>query len=108
MDGTLPDHVRALVDEIENDVGEGNDDALPGNGVASHSEVEDAVREILLDGAALRRGWFNADRLQALIDDHVSGRRDNATKLWALIQLELWLRTFVDGQARESLAVSVA
>jgi asparagine synthase (glutamine-hydrolysing) len=70
-------------------------------------DLQGFVREILLDGGALRRGWFHADRLRVLIDDHVSGRRDNATKLWALIQLELWLGTFVEGRARESLAVSL-
>ncbi len=70
--------------------------------------LRDLPREILLDPVSVKRGWFREAALGALIDDHVAGRRDNGTKLWALIQLELWLRTFVDGHAEQSLAVNVA
>ena len=31
--------------------------------------------------------------------------RDNADKLWALIQLELWLRTFVDTRTTAPLSL---
>jgi len=52
MDGHVPDDVRALVDEIERDVGE--DGSRPGSDAradAGHTPgpVEDAVREILLE-----------------------------------------------------------
>jgi len=32
---------------------------------------------------------------------HLEGRADNSHKLWALIQFELWLSTFVDGGRSE-------
>jgi asparagine synthase (glutamine-hydrolysing) len=53
-------------------------------------------REILLDSTARARGMFRPEYIESLIADHQSGGRDNATRLWALIQLELWHRTFVD------------
>ena len=58
-------------------------------------QLRDMPREILLDPVATERGWFQEATVRSLIEDHVDGRRDNTTKLWALLQLELWLRTFV-------------
>jgi asparagine synthase (glutamine-hydrolysing) len=63
--------------------------------------LRELPREVLLDRASVNRGWFREESLRSMIDDHVSGRRDNATKLWALIQLELWLRTFIDDRVRQ-------
>jgi asparagine synthase (glutamine-hydrolysing) len=55
--------------------------------------------EVLLDPAATSRGWFRPEAVTRLIDDHVSGATDNAYKLWALLQLELWLRQYIDAAA---------
>jgi asparagine synthase (glutamine-hydrolysing) len=70
-------------------------------------QLRDLPAEILLDPRSLDRGWFREATLRTLIDDHATGRRDNTTNLWALIQLELWLRTFVDARVREPLALNV-
>lgn len=55
--------------------------------------------EILLDEHSTNRGIFNPDGVAALIDEHLAGRRDHSHRLWALIQLELWLRTYIDRTA---------
>ena len=49
MDGHLPERVRALVDEIEREVGEDDDGAGPATEQLAPSPVEDAVREILVE-----------------------------------------------------------
>jgi asparagine synthase (glutamine-hydrolysing) len=59
-------------------------------------DLKDLPREVLLDGRSLQRGFFQQKTVQRIIDDHISGARDNSGKIWALIQFELWLRTFVD------------
>ena len=69
-------------------------------------ELRDLPREILLDPATLGRGYFREPVVRGLIDDHVAGRRDSANKIWALIQLELWLRTFIDTKSRQPLAIT--
>ena len=52
--------------------------------------------EILLDETSLGRGFFREEKLRAIVDGQVSGRADNSNKIWSLLQLELWLRTYVD------------
>ncbi|MEO6349513.1 MAG: GTP cyclohydrolase I FolE [Candidatus Limnocylindrales bacterium] len=47
MEGTLPDRVRMLVEEIEREVGE--DDHDPAGASSSREPVEDAVRQILVE-----------------------------------------------------------
>jgi len=65
------------------------------------SDLRELPREILLDPRALDRGYFREPELRRLIDSHLEGRADNSHKLWALIQFELWLSTFVDGGRSE-------
>lgn len=52
--------------------------------------------EVLLDERSLGRGLFRELALRSLIDDHLDGTADNSSKLWALLQLELWFRTYID------------
>jgi asparagine synthase (glutamine-hydrolysing) len=52
--------------------------------------------DILLDPATLQRGWFRRQRLEQIIEEHERGVTDNTNEIWALIQLELWLRMFID------------
>ena len=70
--------------------------------------LRELPREILLDPTALDRNFFREEYVRGLISDHVSGARDNASRLWALIQLELWLRTFVDRRANGPLTLDLA
>ena len=36
----------------------------------------------------LDSGWFDADALSRLAEDHIAGRRDHARELWQLVMLE--------------------
>jgi asparagine synthase (glutamine-hydrolysing) len=59
-------------------------------------ELLELRRNVLLDERLMGRGTFRTEALAASMDDHVSGRQDNSSRLWSLIQLELWVRTCVD------------
>ncbi len=59
-------------------------------------ELRELPRDVLLDDRSTGRGIFRTEALTALIDEHLAGRRDNSNRLWSLIQLELWLQTYVD------------
>jgi asparagine synthase (glutamine-hydrolysing) len=44
-----------------------------------------------LDGERLRsQGIFNADYVERLIEEHLSGTKNNRKKLWTLLMFELW------------------
>lgn len=47
----------------------------------------------------LSRGLFESAGLEALIAEHLSGRKDHGTLLFRLLSVELWFRIFVDDQA---------
>jgi asparagine synthase (glutamine-hydrolysing) len=64
--------------------------------------------EILLDPTALSRGMFRPDYVRGLIRDHSEGRRNNGYRIWALVQLELWQRTFVDRLSDGPLELGIA
>jgi asparagine synthase (glutamine-hydrolysing) len=70
--------------------------------------LRDVPAEVLLDARSLDRGWFREDRVRALIRDHQDGARDNSGRIWALLQLELWLRSYVDGSVAGPVALAVA
>jgi asparagine synthase (glutamine-hydrolysing) len=71
-------------------------------------ELRHLPSEILLDPRSIDRGFFRESRIRALIDQHVTGTSDNKDKLWALIQLELWLRTFIDTKSAAPLVLDFA
>jgi asparagine synthase (glutamine-hydrolysing) len=57
------------------------------------------VNELALGERARERGIFRPDVVRCLADEHLSGRVDHTERLWALVNFELWLRRFVDGDA---------
>jgi asparagine synthase (glutamine-hydrolysing) len=62
-------------------------------------ELRELPRDILLDEHSINRQMFRPKAVATLIDDHIAGRRDNSKRLWSLLQLELWLRTYIDRTA---------
>jgi asparagine synthase (glutamine-hydrolysing) len=59
------------------------------------------AEEILLDPRSLERGLFKEEGLRSIIREHVEGAFDHERKIWILLQLELWFRTYIDGPPRE-------
>ena len=65
--------------------------------------------DILLDPGALDRGLFREERLRTIVSEHLDGSRDHGHRIWTLLQLELWFRTYIDRAPGESpLALSMA
>jgi asparagine synthase (glutamine-hydrolysing) len=61
------------------------------------------AREVLLDSRARQRGVFEARGVEQLIDAHRAGATDGTDALWALLNLELWYRTCIDGDGVQVL-----
>ncbi|RLD16153.1 MAG: asparagine synthase (glutamine-hydrolyzing), partial [Caldiserica bacterium] len=56
------------------------------------------LKEIILSEKALKRGYFDGNRLRQFVYDHIEGRADYGYCLWALLMLELWHRVFIDNE----------
>jgi len=59
-------------------------------------ELKEYAYQVLLDRVSIGRGYFNLAYVQALLDDHLVGRGDHSGRIWALLNLELWHRMFID------------
>lgn len=55
--------------------------------------------EILLEPRTLQRGYFKRAAVEALIDEHVRGRRNRSGMLWRMLVLELWHRNFMEARS---------
>ncbi len=55
------------------------------------------AREVLLDRRSRERGIVNPRAVERLLADHQAGTCNGGDALWALVNLELWHRTFIDG-----------
>jgi asparagine synthase (glutamine-hydrolysing) len=60
------------------------------------NELRPLIDDALLSARALNRGYFRADSLRRLVREHTDGSRDHASRLWALLWLELWHQEFLD------------
>jgi asparagine synthase (glutamine-hydrolysing) len=54
--------------------------------------------EYVLGSRAMERGMFNPEFVRVLVNQHQRGEADHSERLWSLVNLEMWLRRFVDGE----------
>ena len=54
------------------------------------------VPELLLDSTSRERGILNVDHVAALLRQHQAGVGGHDHRLWSLLILESWMRTFID------------
>ncbi|MBD0372878.1 MAG: asparagine synthase (glutamine-hydrolyzing) [Pyrinomonadaceae bacterium] len=56
------------------------------------------IDEYVLSERAMSRGLFNAEFVRQLVARHMKGE-NHSERLWALVNFEMWLRAFFDGEA---------
>ena len=61
------------------------------------------VDEFVTGPRATRRSLFNAAFVRELANEHRTGVVPQGTRLWLLINLEIWQRIFIDGEPIESI-----
>jgi asparagine synthase (glutamine-hydrolysing) len=59
-------------------------------------DLRDLLCDTLTSSRARQRGYFNPGAVEAILDEHLRGRRDNSRHLWGLLTLELWHQSFID------------
>ncbi|MDT7540272.1 MAG: hypothetical protein QOE33_176 [Acidobacteriota bacterium] len=60
-------------------------------------EYKHVIEEYVLSARASERGIFERDYVRTLVARHDAGE-NHAERLWALVNFEMWLRRFVDGE----------
>ena len=61
------------------------------------------ARDVLLDSRSRERGIIEPAAIEQLLDSHAAGTVNGTDAIWSLINLELWYRTFIDGDGVQTL-----
>jgi asparagine synthase (glutamine-hydrolysing) len=72
-------------------------------GVWMRGEWGSIARDVLLDSRSRQRGIIEPAGVERLIAAHQSGAARGADAIWSLLNLELWYRTFIDGDGIQVL-----
>jgi asparagine synthase (glutamine-hydrolysing) len=59
-------------------------------------EMKGFVEELLLSERFSKRNIFEPQRVQRIIDRHMSGQEDGAFPIWTMLMLELWFQRYID------------
>jgi asparagine synthase (glutamine-hydrolysing) len=63
----------------------------------------EVARDVLLDARSRQRGIIEPAGVERLLTAHQAGTADGADAIWSLLNLELWYRTFIDGDGVQVL-----
>ena len=63
----------------------------------------EAIREMLLEPRSLNRGFFRREAIEQLFNEHRAKHRDNYDRIWRLLNLELWHRVCLEGEAHSEI-----
>ena len=62
------------------------------NWIRESPVVKELILDTLSESAVKRRGYFNYNFIQKLMDEHLQKTHNHSHRLWALTVLELWLQ----------------
>jgi asparagine synthase (glutamine-hydrolysing) len=65
------------------------------------------IQNVVLSDRCLDRGYYDADVVRGIVDDHLQGRVDREQGIWLMLALEIWHRLFVDDDGSESAVARV-
>ncbi len=60
------------------------------------ADLKDYAYQILLSQQCLKRGYFKKEGIRQILDEHIEGKINNGSRIWSLLNLELWHRIFID------------
>lgn len=72
------------------------------------NEIRELTGDLLRSQAFRERGYLRPVFVDWMLDQHFSDREDHGTRLWNLLNLELWHQTFTDGAVTGPLSLNLA
>jgi asparagine synthase (glutamine-hydrolysing) len=70
------------------------------------NDLKEMVDDLLSESQIRRRGVFRPEAVQRFVNEHRKGAQDWSMQIWQFLTLELWQRTFMDGDAYASKSVA--
>ena len=67
------------------------------------NEYPALFRALLGDSWLVKDGYLRSDRISKILNAQLSGKEDNATRLWLLANSEIWYRMAIKNESRQSL-----
>ncbi|HMK21600.1 MAG TPA: asparagine synthase (glutamine-hydrolyzing), partial [Terriglobales bacterium] len=67
-----------------------------------------SLEELLSEPRTLARGYFRPEAIRRLFAEHRSGTRDHGSRIWRLLNLELWHRVCLESEPTEEAVPSQA
>jgi asparagine synthase (glutamine-hydrolysing) len=64
------------------------------------------IDEYVLGDRASGRDLFDAGYVRQLVNEHSTGHRDHSERLWALVNVEIWHRIFLDGESPDDVGAA--
>jgi asparagine synthase (glutamine-hydrolysing) len=61
------------------------------------------LRHLLGNSVLIEEGIFRRDAIERLIAEHVADKADHHVRLWLILNVEMWYRMYVRGEALEDL-----
>ena len=61
--------------------------------------LREVFGDVLGSASTRQRGYFDPAFVDRVLEEHLTGKRDHALRLWQLLVFELWHRQYVDARA---------
>ncbi|MFZ5562757.1 MAG: asparagine synthetase B family protein [Thermodesulfobacteriota bacterium] len=90
--GIVPDDILFRKDKLGNSVPLKNWIRRPGR-------TRELLRDVLSSQRLQKRGFWDPQQVNRMIQEHQAGRVNHSHRLWALVVLELWLTHHMDGKS---------
>jgi asparagine synthase (glutamine-hydrolysing) len=68
----------------------------------------DTLEHLLNEPRSTARNLFHPKAVTRIFAEHRARKRDHSTRIWRLINLELWHRVMIDGEAAASIAAQLS
>ena len=97
MEGVLPEQVRNRTDKIG---------FITPEGLWLRTVLRDKIDELLGSKSFAERGYFEVNRVKDFFRRYCEGKVQDHAIIWRWVNLELWLRMFIDKNHSEKVGVS--
>ncbi len=69
-------------------------------------DLRTVAKNVLLDQRSIDRGYFQRQALEKMLSDHATSSIGHGRRLWALLCLELWHRSYIDESSPKKISLT--